>query len=60
MLRKGKRRLTLIGERAFYLPAFNKKPEACSLREFREQASLSLKSPFVIFSPKMSVMLPVT
>lgn len=48
MLRKGKRRLTVIGESAFYLLAFNNKHGACSLREFREQALVSLKSPFRI------------
>lgn len=53
VLGKGKRQLTLIGERAFYLLAFNNKPEACSLMEFREQALLFLKSPFIIrFSPQ--------
>lgn len=60
VLRKGKRQLTLIDERGFYLLAFNKKREACSLREFREQALVSLKSPFIIrFFSQDAVLLPV-
>lgn len=48
VLRKGKRRLTLRDERAFYLLAFKNNHEACSLREFGEQALVSLKSPFIV------------